>query len=89
MHRRSSNIPAICKSSIRIGLLLSVVIHDFYVVCPICLPTETDAKLIVDPDAVLTFSVSYQCFQSIGRRNPQVFQPLHDIHLAKPADGDS
>jgi hypothetical protein len=32
-----------------------VVIHDFDLVCTVCLPDEAGSPLIVDTDAVLTF----------------------------------
>ena len=46
-----------------------VVIHDFYVVCSIRFPAETDAKLIIDSDAVLTSAISRERLQMIARWN--------------------
>jgi hypothetical protein len=48
-----------------------MVINDLDVVCIIVFPGKTYAPLLVDPDAVPAFSVMMQCFQMIGRRNPQ------------------
>jgi hypothetical protein len=35
-------------------------------------PAKADAPLIVDPDAVLSFSAASQGFQSIARRDPKI-----------------
>ena len=43
----------------------SVVIHDLYIARPVVGPTETDAPLRIDPDAVLTAAVTPQGFQSV------------------------
>jgi hypothetical protein len=37
-------------------------------------PSEADAPLIVDADAVLTFALALQGFQPIGRKNAQITQ---------------
>lgn len=39
-------------------------------------PDETDAPLVVDPDAVLALAASLQRLQPVGRRNAQVVEPL-------------
>ena len=48
-----------------------MVINDLNVVRITVFPDKADAPLLVDPDAVLAFSVMIQCFQMIGRWNPQ------------------
>lgn len=53
---------------------MSVVIDDFHVVGVTVIPSEADAPLIVDPDAVLAFALTLQGFQPIGRRNAQIIQ---------------
>lgn len=53
---------------------MSVVIDDFHVVGVTVNPSEADAPLIIDPDAVLAFALNLQCFEPIGRRNAQIFQ---------------
>src|SRR3989338_7680705 len=35
-------------------------------------PHKTDAPLIVDADAVLPFSIIFQCFEPIGRRHLRI-----------------
>lgn len=54
-------------------------------------PDEADAVAVVDPDAVLTFSVSLQGFQAVAREDPQVIQSasgmeLHELSLSDPGD---
>jgi hypothetical protein len=51
-----------------------VVIHDLNIISISRAPTETDPPLLVDSDAVLTFSVSFESFQSISRRYPEVVE---------------
>ena len=53
---------------------MSVVIDDFHVVGVAVSPTEADAPLIVNPDAVLAFALPLQGFEPIGRRNAQIIQ---------------
>ena len=48
-----------------------MVINDLDVIRITAFPDKADAPLLVDPDAVLPFSVMMQCFQMIGRWNPQ------------------
>ena len=36
--------------------------------------SEADAKLIIDPNAVLSFPVTIQLFQTVGRRDTQILQ---------------
>ena len=55
-------------------VLPSMVIHDLDVLRAVCGPNEANPPLVVDPDAVLSFSISLQCFQFIARRSPQVFE---------------
>jgi len=42
------------------------------VICPV----ETDAPLVIDPNAVLTFPISFQLFKLIARRREQVAEIL-------------
>jgi len=47
-----------------------MIIHDFNELGTAIVPLETDAPLIIDPDAVLTATIALQRFQPIARRNP-------------------
>jgi hypothetical protein len=66
-----------------------VVIHNFYVVRSMRVPSETDAKLIIDSHAILPFPIRRKGLQVVARRNPQIFKLLHQIELSQFADSDS
>ncbi len=59
--------------------LSSVVIHYFYVLSACVGPAETDTPLIIDTNAVLTFSVADQRFKAIARGHPQIVQSARDM----------
>jgi len=50
-------------------------------------PSETDPKLIVDPDAVLSFPVASQSLKSVAGRNPQVLQNMRLVQLIEATPG--
>ena len=56
-----------------------MVIHDFDVMRIGVSPPEADTPLVVDSNAVLTFPVSCQSFQSIAGRNSQIIDRLSSI----------
>jgi len=58
-----------------------MVVRDFDVVGILTLPSEADAKLIVDPNTALTQSVAAQSFQAIPRRNGELSDLAHAIEL--------
>lgn len=51
-----------------------MIVYDFYVCWPARCPTETDAPLSVDADAVLTSTLALQSFKTVsgGRKNSRV-----------------
>src|SRR5262245_6072583 len=53
-------------------LRLSVVVRDFNVEGVSASPYEADPPLIVDPDAVLTLSISPQGLEPVSGRHPEV-----------------
>jgi hypothetical protein len=55
---------------------ISVVIHGFYFMRTVRSPLETDAKPVVDSDAVLSFTIPAKGFQTIGRRRLEVGENL-------------
>ena len=59
----------------------SVVIHNFNVVNTVGSPDKTNPPLVVDADAMFTFSVANQRFQTIPRWNPQSIQRRSRIQL--------
>jgi len=49
-----------------------MIVHDLDVFSPCVRPTEAEAELIVNADAMLARTVPFQRFQPIPRRNPQI-----------------
>jgi hypothetical protein len=52
-----------------------VVIHDLNIVRVALMPAETDAPLVINPDAPSASAVAFQRLQPIPRENTQIFQP--------------
>ena len=48
-----------------------MVIDDFAITGVAILPAETDAPLVVDPDAPLSGTIAAQCFQAVPRRSSE------------------
>ncbi len=48
---------------------LAMIIDDFNIVGMTCLPSEADAPLLIDPDAILSSSIAGQLFQTVARWN--------------------
>jgi hypothetical protein len=46
-------------------------------------PDKTNTPPVVDPDAVLFFAVTLQCFQTVPRRSHQITQLVRRIKLSK------
>lgn len=51
-----------------------MVVSYFDIVSIAIPPNEAHPKLIIDPNAVLAFSISHQSFQPIAGRGPQIFK---------------
>jgi hypothetical protein len=51
-----------------------MIIRNFNIVCISGFPSETYSPLVIDPDAVFSFAVPFQGFQSISGRNSQGIQ---------------
>ena len=51
-----------------------MIIRDFHVVSVAVFPTETDAPLLVDANAVLAVTVAPESFQTISGGNTEVLQ---------------
>ena len=64
-----------------------MIIHDFDVLSAGIGPSETDSELVVDPDAVLSFPVAFESFQTVPWRNAKVLQPPSYFQLPKLAPG--
>jgi len=51
-----------------------MIVNDFHVMRAIFAPFEADSPLPVDPNAIVSLSISAQDFQSIARKTCQVLQ---------------
>ncbi len=60
-----------------------MIIHDFHVVGIAFAPNKTDAPLVIDADAVLPFSIAFQCFQVIAWRRSQIAKFSGDVQLSQ------
>ena len=60
-----------------------MVINDFDAFCTRISPTKADTPLIVDADAVLTGTITLECFKVIAWRHPQIIKPTSNFDLPK------
>jgi hypothetical protein len=51
-----------------------MIVHDLNVHGVTIPPAETDSPLVIDPDAVLSFALTLERFQPVGRRHSKVNQ---------------
>jgi hypothetical protein len=65
-----------------------MIIHDLNIFGTGFRPTKTKAKLIIDPDAILAGSVSFERLEAISRRNPEVVEPPRDLKLPQLSTGN-
>jgi hypothetical protein len=60
-----------------------MVVGGFYVVGVAALEAETDAVLVVDPDSLLTLSVSTQSMEPVSGRHLQLLDAIDLIELRR------
>jgi hypothetical protein len=65
-----------------------VVVHDLDAFGTGGSPAKANAKLIVDPNAVLAGTVALEQFEAVPRRNPEVIEPTSDLQLSELAPSD-
>lgn len=58
-----------------------MIVDDLDIMHIFSIPTKTNAPLVVDSDAMLSLTISRQCFQPISRKDPQVAQFTDLIEL--------
>jgi hypothetical protein len=58
-----------------------VIVHDLDIFSASVCPTEAQAELIVYPDALLPGAITFQGFESIAGRHPQIVQSARDLQL--------
>jgi hypothetical protein len=63
----------------------SVIVHDLDIFSASVCPTEAHAELIVYPDALLPGAITFQGFESIAGRHPQIVQSARDLQLPQLA----
>lgn len=51
-------------------------------------PDKAHSPLVVDPDAMLTLTVAFQRFETIGGRHPQIFQSARVVEHTQLAPGN-
>jgi hypothetical protein len=60
-----------------------VVINDFYIFWTCIRPTKADTPLIIDTNAVLTGTITPECFKVIAGWHPQIVKSTGDLELSK------
>lgn len=58
-----------------------MIVHDLNIVSVAFAPDKAETPLVVDPDAILSFSVTMQCLQTIPRRCHQISQLRGGVQL--------
>jgi len=66
-----------------------MIVHDLDLFGPLVRPTEAEAELIVNTNAVLARAVPFQGFQSIARWNSQIVELARDLQLPQLASRHS
>jgi len=61
-----------------------MIVDDLDIECIAMGKAKADSPLFVDPDRMLPSTVASQRFKSIGRRQPQIFDPGCSIQLPQP-----
>ena len=71
------------------SLLVLVVVRNLDLICASILPTETNSIPLVDANARLTLSITFQHLQFVARRHRKVIQIKRTIELIQFPLGDS
>jgi hypothetical protein len=56
-----------------------MVVHNLYMMRSVFSPNEAYSELVINTDAVLTGSITFQCLESISRRNEQITQSFSAV----------
>src|SRR5699024_5477007 len=68
-----------------IGAILSVVVNNLHLLWSGGRPHQADPPLVVDPDAALTDTTTFERFEQVACRDPEVLNRLRRSHLTKLA----
>jgi hypothetical protein len=71
------------------GFHVSMVIHNFNVVGAAFMPSEANPPLVIDADAVLPGAPTFESFQAVSGREPQVAQLARAVQLGELPQGDA
>jgi hypothetical protein len=66
-----------------------VVVRDFDIVGIPIFPPKTNSPSVIDRNAILAFSISYQSMQSISQRHGKVKKARGGVQYQQPAAGRS
>jgi hypothetical protein len=63
-----------------------MVVNDLDLIRCAILPAETDAPLVIDPNAMLAHAVADELLESVARRDAQILERLGGIHSDELAE---
>jgi hypothetical protein len=66
-----------------------VIVNDFNGFGSGIRPDETEAKLVIDADAVLAAAIPLQCLEAIALRNAPIIEASSDLQLPELATSDA
>jgi hypothetical protein len=66
-----------------------MVVNYLHVLGLSVLPTKHDTPLVVDPDRMKSFSITFKCFKSIARRHSKVLELGRIMQIQKSPPGDA
>jgi hypothetical protein len=64
-----------------------MIINDLNFFCPLFIPNKADAPLIIDTNAVLAGTVTFERLKAISRRYFQIIQPDGNLELPQLPSG--
>ena len=65
-----------------------MVIYDFHIFCPRICPIKANSPLIVYADAILTGTITPECFKTIAGWHLQIIELIRDFELPNFASGN-
>jgi hypothetical protein len=58
-----------------------VIVNDLDIICCAAAPAKADTPLVVDSDAVLTYALAFECFETVAWWNTQIVEPCRNLKL--------
>ena len=56
-----------------------MIVHNFNILCIMPIPDETDTILRIDAYAMLSFPITFKCFEMIPGRHAEIFEPVRRL----------